>query len=800
MIRDLRYGLRMLLKKPGFTAIAVLTLALGTGANTVIFSGVYALFLQNLPYTNSDRLVAISQAGKQEFDTGVSYPDFQYWKQRNTVFEQMAVSRYVAMNLSDSYPVERVTGSLISEEMFPLLGARAAVGRTFLAEDFRPASANAVILNHGFWQRRFGADASIIGRAVKLDGKEFTVIGVMPKSFRYPFRASFWLPLSAVEKAELLEDRSATLYEPVALLKPGVTAALAAKEAGSLAEAHERENRSNRSEMLIKVVALGDTLPGVGKYRAPVLVLQFAVLFVLLIACANLANLLLARTTDRRQEFNIRLALGAGRARLVRQVLSESLLLGLIGSVVGLLFAAWGLDALRSIIPSQLQGLVEVEINGPVLLFTLASSLLTSIGFGLIPALIASRQDLNEFLKSGAASATSDPRRRRLSRALVVAEVALTVILLAASGLMIRTFLNLTKEDPGFNPGNAVAVSLSIPQSRYSNAESLAAYYDQAISRIEAVPGVERAGCVGYLPMVGYNPGVEFTIDSAAAAADGAKFKSDFQPVTPGYFQAMGIPLIGGRGFTDSDMKTAPESVVINNTLASRFFSGEDPLGRQINLEGEQAIGSPLVVVGIVGDVKQFGLHTSARPEIYLPMYRHSSTMIVRAAVAEADLIAALREIVPALDSGAAFHIRTVEQVVEDSIEKRRIFALLLGTLASVALVMAALGIYGVISYTVAQRTREIGIRMALGARARDILLGVIKQAFKMALFGIVTGLVALPLVNRALASLLYGVGFIEPVVLAGLVLLVIAVTLLASFIPARRATKVDPSVALRYE
>ncbi|HET9529702.1 MAG TPA: ABC transporter permease [Blastocatellia bacterium] len=800
MIDDLRFGLRILFKRPAFTIIALMTFALGIAANTIVFSGVYSLFLQGLPYPNAERLAVVSQADKNGVESGFSFPDFNDWKQQNTVFEQMAAFRNVAMNLTENDPVERLSGSLVSREFMPMLGGGPAVGRSFLPEDFQPGGAKTIILSHSFWQRRFGGDTGVIGKPLVLSEEIFTVIGVAPQGFQYPFRADFWTPLDASENPQSLQDRSATVFGIIALLRPKITEAAAANELAVLAGRPGGEARTGRQELMMRVTPLRDSLPSIGKYRTPVLILQLAVIFVLLIACTNLANMLLARNTDRTREFTIRLALGAGRARLIRQLLAESVLLGVLGSILGLVLAAWGLDALKSIISWRMPGAPEVEINTPVLLITLVVSLLTSLGFGLVPAIIASRQDLNEFLKSGSGSTTSDRKRRRLSRILVCSEISLAVMLLVAAGLMVRTFLNLTYEDPGFNPARAMALSLSLPPSRYSDYEKIASYYDALLREVKALPGVESAGGVTYLPLVGYNPGTAFVVEGQSSLSKEAMPRADFQPVTPGYFEAMGIPLLDGRGFKDSDAGPVPEAIVINSVLAKKFWPGEASLGKRLLVQPLTGRPIPAVVVGVVGDVKQFGLHTEPRPEIYLPSYRPSMTVIIRA-IDTGDYFSPIRKIVERLDnSQAAFSLRTMEQLVADSIDRRRTFAMLLGVLAAVAALMAAMGIYGVISYLVSQRTREIGIRMAIGAEPREIMRSVVKQGVWLAVIGLGGGLAASLVLARAMRSLLYGVGAIDPPVIISMTLVIIALSIAASYIPARKASKVDPTLALRCE
>ncbi len=800
MFQDMRFGARMLLKRPGFTLIAVITLALSIGANTVVFSGVYAMLFQPLPYPNSERLAVVSQVGRQEVEFGVSYPDFTDWKERNAAFERMAAWRGINVNLTSGDEVERVAGSRVSAEFLPLLGGRAQLGRVFLAEEFRPGADKVVILSHKLWQERFGADASVIGRTLKLDDQSHTIVGLMPPSFLYPVRSTLWTPLEASEGAETLQDATANHYQIIGALRPGVSLDGAAKEMATLARATSRQKPAGQPELTVKLARLSDTIRGLTRYRTPIFALQFAVLFVLLIASVNLANLLLARNAARRQEFTVRLALGAGRLRLTRQLLVESLLLGLLGSLLGILLGAWGMKALQTVDGMRPPGVAEIEINAPVLLITLFVSLLTSLAFGLGPALVASRQDLIGCLKTGATSA--DSRRRRLSGILVAAEVALAVALLTGSGLMIRTVLNLTNESPGFNPKNAGAVTLSPPPSNRessdgrSDHEILASYFDEAIRRIRALPGVESVGGVAYPPMVGYNPGMDFTIGGRASAS----YRADIQPITPDYFQAIGIPLLLGRQFTEAEMKPQPEVAIVNNAFARKFWPNEDPLGKYILLQDGNFPRGPLVVAGVAGDVKQFGLATEPRPEIYLPMRRHSMTLIVRTNGNPAQWAAAVREAVKSLDNRTAIGMRTLEQMVSRSTWSRRTLALMMGVLGAVALLLAAMGIYGVISYLVAQRTREMGIRLALGAQRREILNLVLGQGLTLTMIGVAAGLALAFALTRFLSSLLFGVSAADPVTFVAIALLLAVVAVMASYLPAHRAMKVDPITALRHE
>ncbi len=795
--QDLRFGARILLKRPGFTLIAVITLALSIGGNTVIFSGVYWMLFQPLPYPNAERMAVVSQVNREESEFGISYPDFTAWKEQNAAFERMAASSGIYVHLTAGDNVERVVGSRVSTEFFPLLGGSAQLGRVFLAEEFRPGAGKVVLLSDKLWQERFGADAGVIGRTIKLDNRSYTVVGVMPPSFLYPFRSVFWTPLESEEEPGVLQDATANHYQIIGTLKPGVSPEAATKEMAALARAAWREKPAGQPELTVKVARLRDTVRSLTKYRTPILALQFAVLFVLLIASVNLANLLLARNATRRQEYTIRMALGAGRGRLARQLLVESLTLGMLGSLFGILLASWGMSALRLERDIRLPGAGEIEINAPVLLITLFVSLLMSLAFGLGPALMAARQDLNECLKTRGAGA--DPRPRRLSGILVAAEVALAVALLTGSGLMIRTVLNLANESPGFDPKHAGAVTISFPPSNNDGRpeyQTRASYFDEAIRRIRALPGVESVGGVAYPPMVGYNPGVDFTIVGRSSAS----YRADIQPITPDYLQVIGIPLLHGRPFTEAEMKPQPEVAIINNAFAKKFWPNEDPMGKQILLQDDNLPRGPLVVVGLAGDVKQFGLATEPRPEIYLPMRRGSMTLIVRTSGNPAQWAAAVRETIQRLDNRAAINLRTLEEMVNRTAISRRVLALLMGVLGAVALLLAAMGIYGVISYLVAQRTREMGIRLALGAQRRDLLKLVLGQGLRLTMIGVAAGLTLALALTRFLSSLLYGVSAADPLIFVLIALFFAGVALTASYLPARRAMKVDPITALRHE
>lgn len=797
--QDVRYAMRSLARQPGFTALAVLTLAVGIGANTVIFTGVHALLLQPLAYPEAERLVVLSQVTPDGQETGVSFPDLTEWRAAGGVYSRMSAARTVAMNLVGRDATERVTGSLISEETLPLLGGRAWLGRTFVPEEQRPGGAKVVLLAYAFWQGRLGADPGAVGRSLRLDDESFTIVGVMPPAFLYPLRADLWLPLEANEPASLLCDASAGRYEILARLAPGVTLDRASRETARLQQRSVERRAGRTSKLSLRVTRLQDALPAAVKYRKWLCLLQGAVILVLLIASVNVASLLLARHAGRRQEFAIRLALGGGPARLTRLLLVESLLLGLLGAAFGLVLAHWGLGALVAALPWRVPGVPPIGLNLPVLCVTLAVSLATSLGFGLAPARIASRTNLNEALKAGERSATLDPRRRRLGGGLIVAEVALSVVLLVATGLMIRTLLKLAEESPGFDPERAIAISLSPPRGQEGAA--VAAFNQEAVRRLRAVAGVESVGGISFMPLVGYNPGADILAEGRGSDSSGQWSRADYEEITPDYFRAMGIPLLRGRHFAEAEMGPQPGVVIVNQSLAARFWPAGDALGRRLQLAPEGGPRLSLAIVGVVADVKQFGLHTAARPELYLPRCSRSMTLIVRTVGDPTPLLPSVREAVQGLAGRqAAFNLRTLRQTVRDSTERRRVFAWLLGALGALALALTAAGVYGVLSHLTAERMQEMGIRLALGASAGDVLGLVLRRGLALVSCGVVCGLVAACALAPAMRSLLFGVTPLDPLAFFGATIVLLAVTLAACGVPARRAARCDPVRALRHE
>jgi putative ABC transport system permease protein len=820
--QDLRYGIRMLLRSPGFTLVGVLALALGIGANTAIFSVVNAVLLRPLPYPDPDRLVLLSEnfsrLGLNRIS--VSAPEFIDYRDRSQSFERVAAYKYLNFNLTGVDEPERILGASVSAGLFTLLGINPSRGRAFLPEEDQPGGHPVVVLSHGLWQRRFGADPSVVGKTLRLNGNHMTVVGIMPPGFQFPAQAELWAPI--VFNDDALRQRQSRSLRVIARLKPDVTLKQAQAEMSTFA----RQLTQQYPDIYLESNGWSITLTPlreqmVGNLRTTLLVLLGAVGFVLLIACANVANLLLARAAARQKEIAIRTALGAGRRRLVRQLLTESVLLALVGGTLGLLLALWGIDLLAALRPPGIPALVKISVDAPVLAFTILTSLLTGILFGLAPALAASKLDLNESLKEGGRGAAGSRGRHRLGSILVISEVALALVLLIGAGLLIKGFLRLRSVDPGFNPKNVLVTWTVLSPSKYPDRTQVADFYQTLLARIEALPGVQFVGATNDLPLSGDNSSWGFTTEAHPRPAPGEVLEANYRVASPNYFRAMGISLVRGRFFTEFDNESAPGAVIINETMARRFWSDEDPIGKRMKL------GSPdpqhtwdglwLTIVGVVGDVKHFGLAADARPEMYVTYLQNpwrglpaapymtvvwrGVSLVVRVAAEPTALAAAVRRAVWSVDKDQpVFGVNTIEQVLSNSVAQRRFTMLLLSLFAALALVLAALGIYGVMSYAVTQRTREIGIRMSLGAQPSDALRLVLKQGLGLALVGVGIGLAAAFTLTRVLSGLLYSVSATDPATFAGISLLLAAVALLACYIPARRATRVDPMVALRYE
>ncbi len=812
LIQDLKYGLRMLAKNPGFTAVAVITLALGIGANTAIFTVVNAVLLRPLPFKLPDRLVRVGETDLHDAPSigEVSYPNFLDWRVQNHVFESMAAFHSSSFTLARADEPVLLAGAVVSADLFSLLGVTPTLGRDFLPEEDQPAGGGrgrSVILSYHCWQSRFGTDPRIVGRTIDLDSKSFTIVGVMPNGFKYPISADpveLWTTFAvdaegAGNKPPATAERSTRYLSVIARLKPNVTLTRAradmAAVARNLEQAYPGPNSSTGAWLIPELNAVG------GDRRSTLLVLFGTVAFVLLIACANVANLLLTRTAARHKEIAIRAALGASRPRFVGQVLTETLLLWAVGGSLGVALSVWATEALVKLSPHSIPRLVQASVDLPVLIFALVMSLLTGLLFGLAPALQTSRTEITDSLKEG--GTLGGNRRNPVRGALVVLESALAFVLLAGAGLMIQSLSHLSKVDPGFDSHNVLTLRFDLPSARYSAAQRVA-FYRQLLSHVQVLPGVSAVAGVEPLPLSNEGMACSFEIQGRPTPK-GTYFNTDFITVTPDYFRTMRIPLLSGRGFTARDELTSPPVVIVNETLARRFFPSDEPLGKRI----KPAISNgykeaPLrEIVGLVADVRARGLTQASEPQVYVPQAQSPMvmTVVVRTMMDPRGVIDTVRRQVAALDRELPLYdVLTLNQYLAIAVAEPRFNTLLLGLFAGLAVVLAAVGLYGVISYSAVQRSHEIGVRMALGAQRLDVLRLIIGQGMTLALTGVAVGLAGALVLTRVLSSLLYGVRATDPATLIVVSLLLSGVALLASYIPARRATKVDPMVALRYE
>jgi putative ABC transport system permease protein len=799
--QDLRYGARMLLKRPGFTLIAVITLALGIGANTAIFSVVNAVLIRAFPYREADRLVIVWETIRGEQNT-VSPANFFDWQDQNSIFDGMAAYADTRVNFIGDGEPEEIPAQRTTANLFSVLGVNALLGRTFVEEDGKPGQNNVAVISFGLWQSRFGGDPRVIGRKVIIDAVESTVIGVLPPDVKWHVRkfsvtgqmAELWVPAITNE----MRQHRGRFIGVVARLKPGVTLPQARAEmgavAGRLAEQYKRFNAGFGAD----VVPLRQQFSG--EVRLALLVLMGAVGFVLLIACANVANLLLARAAARRKEIAVRAAMGASRGRVVRQLLTESVLLSAMGGAAGLLLARWLASTLVRLSPPELGDFQNVEINAPVLGFTFVVSLLTGVIFGVVPAFESSNIKLNDTLKEAGRSLTGSARSRRLRGALVVAEVALALTLLAGAGLLARSFLRLQGVDTGFNARNVLTMRVTLPDASYDQDAKVVNFFTQAVERMQALPGVEAAGAVNHTPFLGLGTQDGFSVEGRPKPAPGAPpYTTGICVTDQNFFGAMQIPLKRGRLFTEQEVRESRNIVVINEALARKYFPNEDPLGQRLS-----SWTKPNEIIGIVGDAKHKELDKKTGPMSYWPMAQYPSgsmTFVIRTRGDAPAVAAAARKVIQTLDPQQSVgDVHTLESLVGDSIARQRFNALLFSVFALVALLLSAGGIYGVMSYAVTQRVHELGVRVALGARSRDVLRLVIGQGMKLVLAGVAVGLVAAFSLTRLLRNLLFEVSATDPSMFVGVAALLAAVALAACYLPARRATKVDPLIALRSE
>ncbi|HYP25835.1 MAG TPA: ABC transporter permease [Blastocatellia bacterium] len=803
-MQDLRYALRMLLNKPGFTLVAVVTLALGIGANTAIFSAVNSVLLSPLPYPESDRLFSVMEHDKDGPNSTSGYATIADWGARSESFEQIAAVRSWNPTLTGEGEPERLSAMRVSSGFFDLLGFKPVLGRGFLPEDDRPDSWQKVILSYGLWQRRFESDPNIIGKPVVMNGNTFAVVGVMPQGFQelislnFYTQAELWAPLG-YDQSLPYACRTCRHLRAIARIKPGVPVEQAQAELKAISASMAQDNPRDYSSAEVSLVRLQDRFTG--EIRPALLLLLGAVGFVLLIACSNLANLLLVRATGRQKEMAVRAAIGASRARLVRQTLTESLLLAFIGAGAGLLVALWGVELLIAFNSDDKLRLTAIAIDGRVLAFTLGVSVVAGLSFGLAPAIRNSRIDLNSVLKQGGRSSISGADRHFRSL-LVVAEIAMALVLLIGAGLMLKSFVRLLEVDPGFDTRNLLTLSTSALGNRYEDDSQVLAFQNEVLARVKAVPGVESVGLVSDLPLRGDFDQTGLHVEERPLANPSDAPSPQRYVISLDYLEAMRIPLLQGRSFTETDGPGAPLVVLINRTLAERFWPSGDPLGKRVRLGGPDDPWR--TIVGVVGDIRHMGLDAPEEMQVYAPQAQGPFPfmfLVVRSSVDPASLIGSVQREVWAVDKDQpVYNVATMEQLVSRSVAQRQFTMSILGIFASVALIMAAVGIYGLISYSVSQRTHEIGLRIALGAQPGDVLRMVIGQGMALAVAGLVSGLAVSFLLTRLLTNLLYGVSVTDPAIFALTSLALAGVALAACYVPARRATKVEPMEALRYE
>lgn len=802
-LQDLRLGLRKIASAPGFSLAVVGSLALAIGANAVIFSLVYGVLLRSLPYPDPERLLLVSEVDREADgqELPLSVPNLTDYSQQNKVLEGMA--GFFAWNaaLSGEPHAERIDAAVVSTNMFDVLGVKPVLGRGFLPEESQEGKDGVAVLGHGLWQARFGSDPKILGKTVRLEGLEFTVIGVMQPGFDFPQKSQFWKPFVFPPT-----PRDFNFIRTVARLKPGVSLESAQAEMDVLAQNLEKEYPDTNQGRGIGLVRLNEQI--VGDVRPALLVLQGAVGLVLLIACVNISNLLLFRSTLRQGEIALRTALGAGRKRLVRQLLTEALVLALLGGLAGVLLAYWGLNGLLPLLQGNVPRLDAVRLDRTVLALSAAVSLGTALLFGLIPAVYSSRPDFGHILRTGFRT----PRigaGQRLQQVAVVSQVAIALALVIGAGLLIKSFQRLVSVDPGFQADNVLALPLNlVPETKYADQQSTTAFYTELLDRVRALPGVEVAGATWRLPLAGGSGGVVVEVEGRPDVAKGEEISA--HPATPGYFETMGIPLLKGRVFDPRDDADGLPVVIVNEVLAKHLWPGEDAIGKRLTFElnfgpAGQVAKATREVVGVIGNVRETGLDQDTPTQLYFPYYQSAwrwSTLVVRTTQSNpVSLAPAIRRELEKIDPELAPNAPlTVADLVAKSVAQRRLSMVLLSAFAGIALVLAALGIYGVASFAVSQRTRELGIRMALGAQKGTVAWLVLRRALLLGLVGVGVGLLAAFGMTQYLASLLFGVSTLDVATFTLISVVLLLVTLLASYLPARRATRVEPVTAIRYE
>jgi len=805
LAQDLRFGIRMLAKNPGFAVIAVVTMALGIGANTALFSVVNGVLLKSLPFKEPERLVFA-------FETNAKLPsptipastlNYRDWKEQNHVFESMGARKQIVVSLTGVEQPERLLGEKVTSDYFSTLGVEPIAGRTFFDEEDKPGGAKVALLSYAFWQRRFGGSSDVLGRTIMLNGSPTTVVGIMPNDYRP--NIELWLPLAIQYNGA---DRDLHEIYVIGRLAPGTTRQQAQVEMSAIAARLVEQYPDLNTGWGVSLVPVHDAI--VQNIRPALLILFGAVGFVLLIACSNVANLLLARAAAREREIAIRIAMGAGRLRLVRQILTESILVSMVGGALGVLIAMWGTSALISLNPQGIPRANEISVDPRVLAFALAASILSGVLFGFVPALQASKQNLNEVLKEAGKSLMGNARGQRVRNALVVVEVALALILLVGAGLLIRGFSRLQQVDPGFNHQSVLSFQLSLPDANYPKHQQQTAFQKDILARFSALPGVISAASISQAPLDSVGPRYIFWAEGRPLPTPSEAPIASFRVISPDYFQTLKIPLVAGREFTEADNVDSQAVTIVNENFAKNMWPGEDPIGKRMT------VGVPLAaekvewstIVGVVGNVKHTALNGESGMQMYQCVYQaefqspaRSMTYLLRTSVNPGSLTEAARSAVASVDSNVPMsNVKTMDQVVYDSVSPFRFNMFLLLLFAAVALALTVIGVYGVMNYAVTQRTREIGIRMALGANPGQVRSLIMRQGLTLSAVGLGIGIAGCFGVTRLLSSLLYGISATDTTTFAAVALLLAVVASVACYIPARRATKVDPLVALRYE
>jgi putative ABC transport system permease protein len=797
MLADIKFALRMFAKSPGFTAVAVLALALGIGANTALFSVINSVLLKPLSYREPARLIRIYETFLPDGFGSVSPANLADWRQQSHAFERLESFTAGSINLQSDGNPERIPSIATTAGMFDMLEAKPILGRTFLPGEDLAGGPDIVVISERLWRGRFAGNPNLLGSRITLDGKATTVVGIMPADFEFPPgspQRTIWLPMQL--PPELASARGNHFLSVIGRLRPGIDRTAALSEMKQIAAGMATAFPDRQKGRSVRLLPLQDSL--VGDIRPALLVLMGAVGCVLLIACSNVANLLLARAAARGREVAVRAALGASRSRLIRQFLTESILLAIAGGALGAIFAAWGTGALVALTANQIPRAAEIHLDGTVFLFLLVVCVASGVVFGIVPAFQSADSRFMDRLREGGRGGSGGSTAFR--NALIVTEFALALILLTGAGLLMRSFLALNATGSGLHAEGVLTMSVSVPEEKYPKNAMWRQFYEPALDRIRALPGVQSAGMIQLLPLQNWGWNGDFTIDGRPAEKPGRQPLAEYREISPGYFQTMGIPILQGRDFSIEDSPDAPHVALINDTLAKRYFPGENPVGRRIQWDGWRTIA------GVTGDVRQAGLDQKPFPELYFPAAQRPGaisgmTLVIRTSVEPSSITHAVESAVRSVDSSQpVFGVKTMQRVISDSLSSQRLYVWLLGIFAGIAVILASAGIYGVMSYLVTQRTREFGVRMALGASTRDILRTVLRQALILVAAGAGIGLVGAFALTRLLTRFLFGVRPTDPVTFGAVSLLLVAVALLASWLPARRATKVDPMVALRYE